>query len=326
MTREARALWHIKPDQSEIRTHKLLDPEPGQVEIEAVCSLISTGTERRMAMGDIPREVTDQMRVPHMQGNFPFPITYGYSLVGKIISPSHPWQGRLVHVLHPHQTHAVVGSGDVFLIPEQVPAARATLASNLETAVTAVWDSGASLGDKALVVGFGIIGALVARLLSMIGGAEVTVMDTDLRRRELAEQMGFLTITQASPQVRFDMAFHTSGTSEGLQQAINQVGFEGKIIELSWFGTDAVSVKLGGDFHSQRKQLISSQVSNLPADRLRRWGYRRRKELVFELLQDARFDQLLTEFISFEALPGLFQQIRKGQSKALTWVVDYAAE
>ncbi|MEM7656718.1 MAG: zinc-binding alcohol dehydrogenase [Bacteroidota bacterium] len=320
---QSRSCWHESATRTSIVSAPLPALEAGMVRVQALYSLISTGTERLVARGQVPTEVTHQMQVPYMGGNFPFPIKYGYSLVGKITSEEHPYHNRLVHLLHPHQDVCQVASQDIFLIPEEVSAKRAILASNLETAVNAVWDSGVSIGDKVLVVGFGVIGSLVARVLSMIGGVEVVVQELDLRRRNLAEQLGFWTQIQGTENVLMDCAFHTSSTAKGLQSAIDQVGFEGKVIELSWYGTQSASLELGGTFHSQRKQLISSQVSQLPADRKGRWNYRRRKEVVFELLKSPIFDQHLTHEIPFDQLPEVFDQIRLGTNKELSWVVRY---
>lgn len=258
-----------------------------------------------------------------MGGDFSFPVKYGYSLVGRVITENHPYVDKVVHLLHPHQAECVVASQDLFVVPDEIPPSRATLASNLETALNAVWDGQISIGDKVLVIGFGIIGSLVARVLSMIGAVEVVVQDIDLRRQYLAEQMGFWTQDKGTEGISYDAVFHTSASEEGLQAAIDQVGFEGKIIELSWYGNKSVSLQLGGDFHSQRKQLISSQVSHLPPYHSRRWNYRRRKEVVFELLKQPAFDQHLTAEIAFEELPNVFTQLREGTNKEFAWVVKY---
>lgn len=318
-----RACWHLTGGQSLIREEPLPPLEEGKCQVDALFSLISTGTERLIALGQVPRELFPQMKVPYMGGDFSFPIKYGYSLVGTVTTDNHPYAGKTVHLLHPHQSSCIVASQDLFVVPDEIPAKRAILASNLETALNAVWDAQISIGDKVLVIGFGIIGSLVARVLSMIGAVEVVVQDIDLRRRNLAEQMGFWTQDIGTEGISFDAVFHTSASESGLQAAIDQVGFEGKIIELSWYGNKSVSIQLGGDFHSQRKQIISSQVSHLPPYHSRRWNYRRRKEVVFELLKQPAFDAHLTAETRFEDLPKVFSTLREGTNKELAWVVKY---
>ena len=86
-----------------------------------------------------------------------------------------------------------------------------------------------------------------------------------------------------------DVVFHTSATSAGLDTAIKCAGFEGTIVEMSWYGDKPVSVHLGGAFHSRRLRLVSSQVGAVAASRRARWDYRRRSEAALRLLARARF-------------------------------------
>ena len=46
-------------------------------------------------------------------------------------------------------------------MPKGVPARRATLAANMETALNAIWDSGAGPADRIAVIGAGVVGLLV---------------------------------------------------------------------------------------------------------------------------------------------------------------------
>ena len=316
----SKALWHTSPTTSVVQ-EVTADPKPGYYTVQSLYSLVSTGTERLVATGHVPASLHASMKVPYMEGSFSFPVKYGYSLVGRVIQGTPDWQGRLVHLLHPHQNVCTVHASDLFAIPEAVPPLRATLASNLETALTALWDAEVAIGDHVLVVGFGMIGALVARLLQAMPAVSLYVYDTDLERSAMAEQAGF---TVASPAGHdFDIAFHSSSSEQGLQTSIDAVGPAGKVIELSWYGTQPVRIHLGGTFHQQRKQLISSQVSSLPAHRQVRWDFRRRKKVVFELLKNNVFDQHITKVIPFEQLPTLFDRIRQRDRSELGWGVKY---
>lgn len=318
--RKAKALWHISDQSTELREAQLT--ENGRCYVKALYSLISTGTERLVARGQVPYALYASMRVPYMEGEFSFPLKYGYSLVGEVQEGPEEILGKKVHLLHPHQDYCQVETHELTVLPDEVPAIRATLASNVETALNAVWDSGVSVGDRVLVVGFGVIGSLTARLLKTIAGVEVWVYDLDLKRAELARDMGFHPVERM--RYDFDLAFHCSSSSQGLQSCIDHIGFEGKVIELSWYGEQAVSVQLGGSFHQQRKQIISSQVSSIPPNHRARWDFARRKALVMELLKDPYYDQHLGKTIPFEQAPALFNDLRKGSLSALSWVIDYS--
>ena len=314
------ALWHLSPTTSVIKEERLAKPIEQEVLLQGCYSLISTGTERLVAKGLVPNILHQTMTVPFMGEDFLFPIKYGYSLVAKSIGEKDR-DSIYFHLLHPHQEKLVVPSTSLFTLPAAVPPKRAVLASNLETAVTAIWDSQVSIGDRVLVVGFGLIGSLVARLLSMMPRVEIVIAEKEAYRIELAQQMGFQT---HSSRQDFDIAFHTSATSAGLQDCIDRVGQEGKIIELSWYGTQQSLLQLGGSFHHQRKQIISSQVSHIPADKTNRWDIQRRKELVFRLLENPIFEEHLTHEIPFQQTPLFFEQLRNNQlPKGLAWVVKY---
>ena len=319
-----RALWFEGAGSARVRSEPLPAPHPGSSLVAAAFSAISPGTERLVFSGHVPPSMHETMRVPYMAGDFRFPVKYGYSLVGRVeASDDASLEGRTVHLLHPHQDRAVVRNADLFVVPQGVDAARATLASNLETAVNAVWDSSATLGQSCLVVGFGIIGSLVARLLAGIPGVAVSVADSDPAKRSLAAALGFDARAPEAIPGPFDIAFHASATGAGLQLCIDAAGFEGTIVEASWYGTQAVAVELGGSFHAQRKRIVSTQVSAIPAALQRRWSFARRKQLVFDLLRDPVFDRHITETVAFADLAAYFNG--GGLAKpGLARVVDYS--
>ncbi len=316
------ALWHLSPSKSSLQQEALGTPLSSQLIIKSLYSLVSTGTEKLVASGQVPTSMHQLMRVPCMGGDFGFPVKYGYSLVGAITTKGQH-QGQLVHLLHPHQDALLVDSANISLVPKDIPAKRAALASNIETALNAIWDSGVSVGDKVVVCGFGMIGGLVTRLLSLMPAVEVVVLEKNGYRIAQATQMGFST----NPNIlqNFDYSFHTSGSSAGLQTCIEAVGMEGKIIELSWYGNKAVQLQLGADFHYHRKQIISSQVGHVPFAKNARWDYQRRKQVVWELLKNPVFDAHITDEIAFADSPAFFDALRGGIlfNEGLGWVIKY---
>ncbi|WKN44100.1 zinc-dependent alcohol dehydrogenase [Tunicatimonas pelagia] len=315
------ALWHLSPQESTIRTHSDQPVSSGKCRVEAAYSLISSGTETLVASGQVPAELYQSMQVPYMEGNFSFPIKYGYSLVGKVVEGDASLLNKYVHLLHPHQSNCVVNETDVSVIPDDVPPQRAVLASNLETALNATWDAGVSAGDRVLVIGMGLIGSLVAHLSRQFPATTVQVAEADPARQDLAKEQGFFLYDP--PSKPFDVAFHTSGSSAGLQTGIDAVGNAGKVIELSWYGTRSTKVNLGGSFHQQRKRIISSQVSQIPSHQQTRWDYRRRKQTVLELLKDDSWDQFLTATVDFPDTPKLFDKLRQGDRSQLSWTIRY---
>jgi threonine dehydrogenase-like Zn-dependent dehydrogenase len=228
-----------------------------------------------------------------------------------------------VFCLHPHQDYFNAPAEALTPIPDGIPARRATLAANMQTALNALWDSGAGPGDRVLVVGAGVVGLLVASLAAQLPGAEVTAFDPDQSRRPLVEALGAAYARPPDAPADADVVFHTSATSAGLDTAIKCAGFEATIVDMSWYGDKPVTVNLGGAFHSRRLRLVSSQVGAVAASRRARWDHRRRNELALRLLAPAAFDALVAEEIAFEDAARELPRILAPGAAGLAPVIRY---
>jgi hypothetical protein len=100
---------------------------------------------------------------------------------------------------------------------------------------------------------------------------------------------------------------------------------EAAIVELSWYGCTAVSMPLGGAFHSQRLRLISSQVGHVSAAQRARWTTRRRLEKAVSLLRNPALDCLITSEIQFEDAPRQLPRIFEAGSNDIVAVLRYSA-
>lgn len=86
------------------------------------------------------------MRAPMQAGDFPFPVKYGYGAVARVEDGPTDLAGRAVVCLYPHQERFNAPIAALTPVPDGVPPRRAVLAPNMETALNALWDSGASAG------------------------------------------------------------------------------------------------------------------------------------------------------------------------------------
>src|SRR5258706_5633066 len=218
-TAEARALWYVAPGTAELRTVTHPLPGPGEVQVRTLYSGLSRGTERLVFEGRVPKSEWERMRAPAQMGNFPFPVKYGYAAVGEIEAGPKPLLKRRVFALYPHQDRFVVPADDVVVIPEGVPARRAVLTANLETALNILWDGNAAPGDRIVIIGSGIVGLLVAALAARLPGAEVTAVDVDSSRAPVAAQLGVAFADPNSAPRGVDLVIHTSASEAGLSLA-----------------------------------------------------------------------------------------------------------
>jgi threonine dehydrogenase-like Zn-dependent dehydrogenase len=321
---KANALWHTSSEASAILEQELPDRNNHMLLIESLYSLVSLGTERLVASALMPVAIWNQMAVPYMEGSFSLPCKYGYSLVGRVLKGSDGYKGRTVYLMHPHQDKTWVNTSSIFVIPSEVPAQRAVLASQVETAVNAVWDSRISLGDTALVAGFGLVGAITALLVSGIPGVRVSILEKNEYRKEIAREMGFHVLDNMDDiEEVFDVAIHTTGDEKVLQFCIDHIGHESQVTEVSFYGRKTVTLMLGETFHSGRKRIVVSQVSQIPSQKINRWDLERRKKLVFDILKDKRFDLLAGNTIPFKHAPVLFNQIRYGLVNDISVIFQY---
>jgi NADPH:quinone reductase-like Zn-dependent oxidoreductase len=321
--RSARSLWYVDKGIVELRESPLPPLGSGEARVRTLFSGISRGTERLVFSGAIGRSEWERMRCPMQEGAFPFPVKYGYCAVGIVEEGRADLLGRGVFCLHPHQDIFQVPADRLALIPERIPPRRATLAANMETALNALWDSGAGPGDRIVVVGAGTVGLLVAGLAARLPGAAVTAVDPVESRRPLAEALGAAFADPAKAPQDSDVVFHASASAAGLATAIACAGLEATIVEMSWYGDRPVEVQLGGAFHSRRLRLVSSQVGQVSPDRRPRWDYRRRMQAALGLLDLSALDLLVAKEIAFEDAPRDLPRILAPGAHGLAPVIRY---
>ncbi|MFL5831976.1 MAG: zinc-binding alcohol dehydrogenase [Solirubrobacteraceae bacterium] len=323
---EAQAFWLRAPGIGEIRRVSLPEPGRDEVMVRAVRSGVSRGTEALVFAGRVPPDQYAAMRAPFQEGDFPGPVKYGYLSVGTVEQGPVELRGRTVFCLYPHQTAYVVPAGAVTIVPDGVPPARAVLAGTVETAVNALWDAGPLLGDRVAVVGAGMVGCCVARLLSRFPSVQVTLVDVDPRRSDVAAALGVEFAAPADAPGGRDLVVHTSATSAGLQRSLELLAPEGTVIDLSWYGDSEVTLLLGGAFHSARLGIRASQVGTLSPARRGRRTTGERLALALELLRDPAFDALISGRSSFRELPDVMAQLATGNLPALCHTISYDGE
>ncbi len=320
---EARAFWTIAPGRGEILRNSswpgVTRSYPSDwVRVRTLATGVSRGTEALVFAGRVPPSQFQAMRAPLMDGEFPFPVKYGYSAVGQTED------GKRVFVLHPHQDVFVAPEIMCIPVPDNVSTHRAVLAANMETAVNILWDAVPLAGERMLVIGAGVVGLLVSSLLSRTPAARVTVVDINPARASLAQRFGCdFAAPEQAPREQ-DLIIHASASDAGLRLALQCAAFEGRIIEASWFGDAAPSLPLGEAFHSHRLRLIASQVGAVaPAMRGNR-THAERLALALELLAEPRYDALLEGPTRFDDMPEAMPRILA--PGGLCHVINYGTE
>jgi threonine dehydrogenase-like Zn-dependent dehydrogenase len=243
------------------------------------------------------------MRAPLMAGTFPFPVKYGYSVVGEQNG------GDRVFVLHPHQDHFLASKAMCVPIPDAIPTHRAVLAANMETALNLCWDAVPLAGERVLIIGAGVVGLLAASLLVRVPATKVTVVDINPARATLAERFGCAFASPGAAPADQELIVHASASAAGLRLALNRAAFEARIVEASWYGDSVPALPLGESFHARRLRLIATQVGAIASSMRGRRTHAERLTLALALLDDPAYDTLLEGPTRFDDLPEAMPRI-----------------
>lgn len=308
MNRASRAVWFESIGVASIRRETLRDPAPGEVVVRALACGVSAGTERLVLRGAVPEDARDLMSLATMRGGFELPISYGYAAVGEVEGRD----GRFF-CLHPHHDWFVADERSLRALPRAVPAARATLAANLETAINVVWDAKIGFGDRVVITGLGVVGLLIARIARK-AGARVVAADSSRERCAFARSVHVdATEGVSSADIALaDVLIEASGAAAALASLVRHATCEARVVIASWYGEADVTLPLGARFHPSRVTIASSQVGAIPAERRARWSFDRRFALVNDELEDASLDALVTT-LQFDDAPALYARLMRGE-------------
>jgi len=322
---KARALWITGPGRAEIRSEDLPPPGSGEVLVRALYSGISRGSESLVLAGRVPPSQYSAMRAPHQAGDFPAPVKYGYSSVGRVEAGPAALVGRQVFCLYPHQDRYVVAADAVVALPDGLPPGRAVLAANMETALNGIWDAALRDGDHIAVVGAGVVGCLTAWLAACAPVASVQLIDNDPSKAAIAHALGIAFAEPAAARDEVNLVIHASGAPAGLVTALRLAGFEATILELSWFGDRSVTLPLGEAFHAKRLTLRASQVGHVARARRATCSRRQRLEQALALLADPVLDHLISGESPFETLPQVLARLAEAPPGTLCHRIAYPA-
>ena len=138
------------------------------------------------------------------------------------------------------QPRWTVPADTLVALPEELPLRAAALAEPTAVAVHDVRRAGVTPGERAVVVGGGPIGLLIAAV-AREGGADVVLVEPNGGRRELAESIGLATLDPRERPVAdcvdewtegagAGVSFEVSGTAPGIESALHALGPRGRVV------------------------------------------------------------------------------------------------
>jgi 2-desacetyl-2-hydroxyethyl bacteriochlorophyllide A dehydrogenase len=324
-------LWFVAPGRVEIAADELSPLLDGQVLVRTRFSGISSGTELLAYRGELDPELAVDETIGALGGTFRYPFRYGYSCVGVVEeSRSALTPGTAVFAFHPHQDRFVTNATAV--LPLNGDAGRnATLFPLVETALQITLDAGPLLGETVVIFGLGVVGALTSLMLQRTGARVLAVEPRPWRR----EVMAVLGVDAVAPEQlhgtldsdgirrRVPLVVEASGNPEVLAAALPLLAHEGTVLVASWYGTKAVTLPLGQEFHRRRLTIRSTQVSTIPARLASRWDGDRRRRMVVDLLDELPLASLATHTFPFEDAAQAYAALEAGQRGLIHAALGY---
>ncbi|MGB8311588.1 MAG: GTP cyclohydrolase II [Halobacteriota archaeon] len=332
------SLYFIDRRQITVRKEELPKIDANQVLIQTQLSAISPGTESLIYRGEFPEEISIDASIPDLSGTLVYPLKYGYSAVGQVIAIGEEvdstWEGRYVMAFHPHESHFIADPNMLLPVPEDITLEDAVFLPNMETAVNFVMDGKPLIGENVAVFGQGIVGLLTTSLLATLPLSHLVTLDCHSLRREASREVGALvslnpeegdlqkSLKEYLPNGA-DLTYEISGSPAALDQAILTTGFAGRIVIGSWYGSKRANLDLGGRFHRNRIQLISSQVSSIAPEFNGRWTKKRRFDVAWEMIRQLKPSRFITHRFSINQAARAYQLLDQNPAEVIQIMLTY---
>lgn len=333
MTRRAQQIVIQQPYQISIRAVPLPPLGDRDVLVKTWASAISAGTEMLFYRGEVPSDMSVDTSIDGLTQQVTYPLHYGYAAVGTIVDVGaavDPCRlGQRVFAFQPHSSFFASQLDFLHPIPSQVSWEQALFLPNMETAVNLIMDARPVIGERAVVFGQGIVGLLSLFLLRQIPLDSLSVVDAMPQRRRLATRWHADAVytpaewEQDAPKDA-DLMLEVSGNPAALAAALRHAPYGARVVIGSWYGTKQAALDLGGSFHRNRVNVMSSQVSTIAPRWQARWDKKRRFAVAWHHLANLPVDDLITHRLSATRAPEAFSILHEEPEKALQVILIYS--
>jgi 2-desacetyl-2-hydroxyethyl bacteriochlorophyllide A dehydrogenase len=324
-------------------------PLPEQVLVRTLFSGISAGTELSQYRGTSPfmnREWDANHRLfrDSEKPSWTYPVrNLGYEEVGEIVEV-----GQAVKAVRPgdrvfgtwgHRTCHTMPEADALarLIPADADPRIGIFSHIGAVALNGVHDAHIRMGDLVVVFGLGVPGQIVAQV-ARASGATVVGVDPVASRRDMAMKLGcdrVLDPTAGSVADIIkgetggrgaDVCIEVSGAAPALAEAMRTVAYASRVVAMGFFQGELRGVQLGDEFHHNRIELISSQISGVAPEASHRWNKLRLWQTAVRLQHEGRLNllPLITDTLPFDEAPALFERLDRGDPAILQSVLAFS--
>jgi 2-desacetyl-2-hydroxyethyl bacteriochlorophyllide A dehydrogenase len=338
------------PRRVEVRRTPRAPLAPRHVRVRTLYSGISAGTELTLYRGTNPhvdrRWDPDRRLFVDEAAASAYPNTvWGYSEVGEVVELGAGVDEALLGVtvwgLWSHSGEVVLPLEKVEgrVLPAGLDPLGGTFARVGAVALNAVLAADVHIGETVAVFGQGVLG-LLATQLTVASGAEVVAVDGIDGRRKQAAAFGAAhvldpvaddvgeRIKELTGGRGADVCIEISGSYRALHEAIRGCAAGGRVVAAGFYQGDGLGLRLGEEFHHNRVQLVSSQISSAPAGIAERWSPERLHRTVIELVAAGRLDvlPLVSHVVPAPLAADAYALLDTDPAAALQVVLDFRAD
>ena len=332
---DAQTLYFTALGSVERRPTELAVPTGEQLLVETAASGVSAGSELLVYRGEVPEDLPVDETIDALDGSFEYPLAYGYSAVGEVVAAGDDattWVGDRVFAFVPHADRFLATPDTVVRLPDDVTTAAATLLPTIETATNLTLDGAPRIGEQVTVFGAGPVGLCTIAALARFPLAGLRVVEPLAHRREVARAFGADAVVEpGDPAAGYpeadatgaDLVYELSGKPATLDAAVDAAGYDSRVVVGSWYGSKRASVDLGGSFHRDRIDLVSSQVSTIAPELRGRWDRSRRFDVALDRLATLDADALVTHRVPFSEAGRAYELLDERADDPLHVVFEY---
>ena len=253
---ESMAVILDAPRRLALRPLELVAPGPGDVLVETRFSGISTGTEKLLWSGEMPR-------FPGMG----YPLVPGYESVGRIVDAGADVAGRIGEWVfvpgascYKDARGLFGGTARKLVVPSAraIPVSESLADAGTLCALAATAMHILASGDAPeLIVGHGVLGRLLARMCIASGRPAPVVWDNKAERREGA--VGYDCIAPKDDDRRdYKAIVDVSGNADVLDQLMGRIARHGEIV-LAGFYANRISFAFPPAFQAEARLRVAAE-------------------------------------------------------------------
>lgn len=273
-------------------------PEAGEVVIETIYSLLSTGTETIVFSQKFDADTAFAAWVR-------YPFYPGYSSVGTVLAAGEGVglrPGQRVVTRTGHASHAIVKAETAFPVPDEVESEAAVWFALAKICGHGVRAARLNLGETVAVIGAGPIGQMATRWALVCGASRVVVVDIAPERLKFAERVEAITVAAPAADAvaevrkvlggeRPAVVIDSTGNAEVLQSALRMVETEGTVVLLGTPGNPTAQCLTDDVIPRGLKLVGAHDARNSP-----QWNNQVAASCFFEFLRTGRLsvDGLVT--------------------------------